>query len=135
MILKVEIHWISGALPPGTPPGLCPGPGVSFKPPRSPSCNFMSTVWAKVFGLCMKTQFDTKNGSSYKCLERTLNWLSIGLSSFQRKLQVRFKGYVSKIFGSLFFKSEWEHFSNYGKIFSFHRKSSFHSKENEIVEF
>ena len=36
-------------------------------------------MWAKAFGLCMKTQFETQNGGSHKCLEKLLH---IFLKSF-----------------------------------------------------
>ena len=46
-----------------------------------------------------------------------------------------FKGCVCYIFASLFFKSKQEHWSNLEKYFLFHFRSSFHSQENEILEF
>ena len=46
-----------------------------------------------------------------------------------------FKGCVCYIFVSLFFKSKGEHLWNKEKCFLFHLKSSFHSQENQILEF
>ena len=46
-----------------------------------------------------------------------------------------FKGCVHYIFTSLFFKSKGEHLENKDKCFLFHFKSSFHSQENQILEF
>ena len=46
-----------------------------------------------------------------------------------------FKGCVLYIFTSLFFKSKLEHLPNWERCFLFHFKSSFHSQENQILEF
>ena len=46
-----------------------------------------------------------------------------------------FKGCVCDIFASLFFKFIGEHFGNKEKCFLFYFKSSFHSRENQILEF
>ena len=46
-----------------------------------------------------------------------------------------FKGCVCYIFASLFFKSKGEHLGNKEKCFLFHFKSSFRSRENQILEF
>ena len=45
------------------------------------------------------------------------------------------EGCVHYIFASLFFKSKRQHSWNCGKCFLFHFKSSFHSRENQILEF
>ena len=46
-----------------------------------------------------------------------------------------FKSCVRYIFASLFFKSRQKHLSNYEKCFLFNFKSSFRSRENQILEF
>ena len=45
------------------------------------------------------------------------------------------KGCVRYIFAGLFFKSKGQHLENKEKCFLFHFKSSFRSRENQIVEF
>ena len=45
------------------------------------------------------------------------------------------KGCVCYICASLFFESKRKHLSNYEKCFLFHFKSSFRSRENQILEF
>ena len=45
------------------------------------------------------------------------------------------KGCVHYIFASLFFKSKQEHMLSQEKCFFFYLKSSFHSQENQILEF
>ena len=46
-----------------------------------------------------------------------------------------FKGCVYYIYASLFFKSKPKHLSNQEKCFLFHFKSSFPSRENQMLEF
>ena len=46
-----------------------------------------------------------------------------------------FKGCVRYIFAIFLFKCKQEHLSDYEKCFLFHFKSSFRSRENEILEF
>ena len=45
------------------------------------------------------------------------------------------KGCVRYIFASLFFKSKGQHLENKEKCFLFYFKSSFRSRENQILEF
>ena len=51
------------------------------------------------------------------------------------KIENDFKGCVKYIFASFFFKCKREHLSSSEKCFLFHFKSSFRSRENQILEF
>ena len=55
--------------------------------------------------------------------------------SYLKHCFIFFKGCVRYIFASLFFKSKRKQLSNQKKCFLFHLKSSFHSRENQILEF
>ena len=58
-----------------------------------------------------------------------------GVGNFAGIAKIRFKGCARYIFASLFFKSKRKHLSKQEKCFLFHFKSSFHSGENQILEF
>ena len=65
-----------------------------------------------------------------------------GLSKFRGRQPLKtdkgyglLKGYVRYIFASLFFKSKVEHLGNKEICFLFHFKSSFCSRENQVLEF
>ena len=61
--------------------------------------------------------------------------ISFDLIDFFATGKESFKGFASYIFTTSFFKSKREHLSNKEKCFLFHFKSSFRSRENQILEF
>ena len=69
---------------------------------------------------------------SLKFLCEVLKYLCCKSTSFT---YLRLTGCVRYVLASLFFKSKREHLRNLEKWFLFHFKSSFHSRENQILEF